>query len=244
MIMKSQETKVAVVSGAHGYLGKAIVEKLISEGFVVAGIYNSSSNESRATKSYKCDLRDEAQVRETLKVIERELGPINVSVNAAGIAPDRKPFHLSTQEDVDKQFEGNFFSGRNFLFASSEMMKKNGGVIVGITTAALLSPETSKNLGAYIPAKSALQSMLAVLRQELAASKIRVYAVAPGYMAGGMNRDIPQAFNEIIRAKSPTKKLTNPQEVAEAVSRLCLDETGTADFLTVIAPELGHPYAV
>jgi NAD(P)-dependent dehydrogenase (short-subunit alcohol dehydrogenase family) len=92
-------------------------------------------------------------------------------------------------------------------------------------------------LGAYIPAKYAVQGMLVMLREELSPQGVRVYSVAPGFMHGGMNSDVPMAFAEMIREKSDTKKLTTAVDVAERVAYLCNDKSREEKSLTFVVSE-------
>lgn len=218
--------KVVVISGANGYLGLALVERLIADGFIVAGLDRAvKSKDAAGCNIYPCDITDATAVEKALETIERELGPIYACVHAAGLAPDRKLLHTSSSEQVKEQFEVNALGGFNFITACMKYQKEHGlGVVVGITTSALASIGAMRGLGAYVPAKMALQNMLALFKQEVAQYNIRVYAVAPGFMAGGMNKHIPQAFVDIIKEKSPTKKLTERTDVAGVVSTLCSGE--------------------
>ena len=73
-----------------------------------------------------------------------------------------------------------------------------------------------------------------MLKEELAPFGVRVYSVAPDFMQGGMNSDIPQAFVEMIKEKSPTRSLIDAGNVARAVSYVCSDRAKKEDRLTFI----------
>jgi NAD(P)-dependent dehydrogenase (short-subunit alcohol dehydrogenase family) len=119
------------------------------------------------------------------------------------------------------QIDSTVLSGFNFLSSCAKRLKEyNNGVLIGITTAGVVIPEASKTMGAYIPAKFALQGMLSMFKQELSQYRVGVYSLAPGFMAGGMNSAIPKAFVEILKNKSPSKLLTIPEDVAREIVSL------------------------
>lgn len=84
--------KTAVVTGASAGIGAAIVKDFISAGINVVRLDKSLSNleqnpgnSAGKVYSFKCDVSDQKSVKETFKLIEEELGTINILVNNAGI---------------------------------------------------------------------------------------------------------------------------------------------------------------
>ena len=236
--------KIAVVSGGTGYVGSAIASQLAKDGMSVAILYNSSKESevkelltklgNNPHKAYKCDLRNYNEIESTINIIEKEMGPLYACVHAAGIRPKRKQLYLSSIEDLKEQFEGNALIGFNFISACAKRLKENKeGIIIGITTIGVLLKEEAQSLGAYIPAKYALQGMLVMFKEELSKYGIRVYSVAPGFMEEGMNNDIPKSFVEIIKEKSPNKEITTAKDVALMISKLCSDTSHTNKELNI-----------
>ena len=251
MIKKTKNaSRVAVISGSTGYVGSAIARRLATDGMRLAMLYHHASQKTveeilkalpdTGHKAYCCDIEDAAQIAETVKAIEGDLGDIYACVHAAGEKPKRKQLLLSSVEDLRDQFKVNVFGSFNFLSACALRLKEHKrGVMIGITTAGVVIPSAARSLGAYIPAKYALQGMLASFKEELKPYGVRVYSVAPGFMHGGMNSDIPKAFADMIKEKSPTKSLTSADDVADKISFLCSDEaTNVADLTILLAPEL------
>ena len=243
-------SKIAVISGSTGYVGSAVARKLAVDGMRIAMLYHRTSRKTvediltklsgSGHKTYSCNIEDDSQVAETLKAIENDLGDIYACVHAAGEKPKRKQLLLSSIEDLRDQFKMNVFGSFNFLSACAKRLKEHKrGVMVGITTAGVVVPSASRSLGAYIPAKYALQGMLASFKEELKPYGVRVYSVAPGFMHGGMNSDIPKAFADMIKEKSPTKRLASADDVANKISFLCSDEAVKVTDLTfLLAPEI------
>lgn len=246
---KQNEQKVAVVSGALGYVGSAISATLASAGFRIAALYHDSSEEDVRTflaqlpgsghQAYQCDLEDSVAVGRVLDSVEKECGTPYACIHAAGTLPKRKQLHLSTVEDLREQFEVNVFGSFNFLSACAARLKSAGrGVLIGITTASVVSQTNTKARGAYSPMKFAVQGMLVALREELAPFSVRVYSVAPGVLPGGLNKDTPAAFLDMFKSKSPTKTLASASDVAEVVSSLCSGTSAhTSDLTVLVAPE-------
>ena len=189
--------------------------------------------------SYKCDLENNKEVESTLIRIAAELGEPYAYIHAAGTGPARKKFLAVTEEDMHEQFTHTVMQSFNFFTNTAARLKTNGnGVLIGITTAGVLHSGATAGLGAYIPAKYAVQGMLTMLHNELAPHMVRVYSIAPGFMAGGMNAEIPKAFVEMIKVKSATHTITDADLVAEKIIELCDPDTTLNDFTVLIAPEL------
>ena len=249
MNTSTTQKRIAVISGAMGYVGFEVAKKLVEDGMCVAMLYHTTGQDVVSEKlsslvggghrAYKCDLRSRTDVDAVVGLIEKEMGPIYVCIHAAGVIPKLKQLHLSSLEDWEGQFETNIFGSFNFLSACALVLKEHKeGVVVGITTASVVTNINTKARGAYSVIKFALQGMLVALKEELAPSNVRVYSVAPGFMAGGMNSIMPKAFVEIVRSSSPTKTLTNASEVADKISYLCSDESlGITDLTFLLAPE-------
>lgn len=245
----SHEVRIAVVSGGTGYVGSAIVRKLAEDGLRVAILYHRATEESvreilaslpgTGHEAYQSDITDTKSVARAIQAIEERQGPLYASIHAAGVMPMRKQLHLSSVQNLREQFEPNVFGSFNFLSTCALRLKEHGrGVIVGITTAGVATDTNTKARGAYSPMKFALQGMLVSFREELAPYHVRVYSVAPGVMPGGMNKDTPQAFLDMVKESSPTKTLAGAADVADIVSFLCSDKSVDLSDLTIlIAPE-------
>jgi NAD(P)-dependent dehydrogenase (short-subunit alcohol dehydrogenase family) len=218
-------------------------------GFKIAVLYNSAPEKSAndllsslpgsGHAIYKCNLDNKNEVAQTLEKIQAEQpGIIFGCIHAAWTKPERKQLSKVTSDDILKQFNENIPASFNFISLFAEHFKKQKtGVIVGITTAGVVDPQSIGNLAGYIPAKYALQGILASYREELSEAGVQVYSVAPGFMEGGMNKDIPKAFVEIIKRKSPGKTLITPDNVAEKVAELFTEQgTGQKEFTYLITP--------
>jgi 3-oxoacyl-[acyl-carrier protein] reductase len=226
--------KVVVISGGFGYLGFAIAESFAKEGAKIAIVYNNTFPEVASTKmkslagsghkSYKCNLSVHEDTISLFNAITSDFGAIDICVHAASQKPARKKIIFVTEKEMIEQFEGTIIPSFNFLTTSAKALQEKGGVIIGITTSGVVVKEATTSMGAYIPAKYAVQGMLVALREELRATSTRVYSVAPGFMEGGMNGDIPKAFVEILRSRSKNKILITKEIVANTVVDICQNQ--------------------
>lgn len=235
--------KIAIISGASGYVGKAVAKLLHEKGFNLALISRHGISEDylvpkESYKGYSCDLSSQEEVAKMFDEIKKDFGGTDLVVHAAGLKPERKKLLLTSIDSFNAQMEQNVLASFNFLTAGGKFLQSSGGgVLAGITTIGVTRSESAKSLGAYIPAKYAVQGMLSMLKDELAPS-VRVYSLAPGFMDGGMNSSIPKAFIEIIKSKSKDHKLATGEDIANSIVELYENTSLHINDLTIeIAPE-------
>jgi NAD(P)-dependent dehydrogenase (short-subunit alcohol dehydrogenase family) len=185
--------KCAAITGASGYLGSLIASELAQRGWDIITI-------SRDDDPF-----------------QRIIHPIHACIHAAAPPLDRKPLLSLTLEEMNRHL-AVALGGAFMLAAAGVPYMPPGGVFVGITTDAIETGKAVAKMGSYIPAKYALRGFLRVLATELKPQGIRVNAVAPGFMAGGLNRDLPEAIRDL-------KAKTTREEVAATVVKLCTDIT-------------------
>jgi 3-oxoacyl-[acyl-carrier protein] reductase len=242
----SLSKKVIVISGGTGYVGSSVGKVLSEAGASIALLYHAATEEKVTAilnsftgdthRAYACDLQDEHAVITTLEMIEKEQGAIYGCVHTAAGKPLRKKFVDTPNEDFDKQVNATLRTSFNLLrHIGKRLQLHNEGVIIAITTAGVVVPQATVSLGAYTAAKYGVQGILTMLKEELRTSGVRVHSVAPGFMSGGMNSDIPLAFVEMITQKSPTKTLASSEMVALKVLALCTSHDETLTHL--LAPE-------
>ena len=117
--------KIAVISGATGYIGYETAKKLAADGMRIAMLYYGLSKEDairmvselsgEGHNAYFCDISDENAVTQVIDRIEQEMGHLYACIHAAGTLPKPKQLHLSSPADLDEQFKVNIFGTFNFL---------------------------------------------------------------------------------------------------------------------------------
>ncbi len=224
--------KTAIVTGASRGIGRAITKKLVSDGFFVAAVYNSSESLAKEleselcpnVKAYKCDVSDPKGVNETVSEIIREKKRIDVLINNAGIA-QQKLFTDITDEDWNRMIgvdlSGAFYFSRAVL---PSMINEKSGRIVNITS---MWGETGGSCEVhYSAAKAGIIGMTKALAKEVGLSGICVNAVSPGVVETDMMSAFSEADKQVLKEEIPLARLGTAQEVADTVSFLCSDGAG------------------
>ena len=249
------ENEVAIVSGGLGYIGREIGCHLAQRGYKTVLLYLSPQEDMKAIRSsfksanvyfYQCDITDSAKMKEVLDAIEEELGSISVGIHAAHSRLVRKNILDVDEVAFREQFSVGVFGGFNFLQQIAlKMRPRKKGVLIGVTTAAIecdVSADTFLGLiasktalvGGYLSSKFALKGLLTELAQSTAGLGIRVHTVAPGFVAGGLNDDLPPRLFEFLEEKSPTGQLTKVEDIAKSVIALIHPGESVKPFTVVI----------
>jgi 3-oxoacyl-[acyl-carrier protein] reductase len=219
------DKKVAVVTGGAQGIGAAIVERLASEGAFVAVV---DINEEKAAEvaakaraagveaeSYKVDVSNTEAVKTLVAEITKRFGRIDVLVNNAGITRDGLLMTMSEQ-DWDLVLAVNLKSVFNFTKAVARpMVKQKGGSIINISSVVgLMGNGGQLN---YSASKAGVIGVTKSSAKELAARNIRVNAIAPGYIQTAMTDKLDEKAREALMAHIPSKRLGQPEDVANAV---------------------------
>ncbi|KAF2801148.1 NAD(P)-binding protein [Melanomma pulvis-pyrius CBS 109.77] len=206
--------KVAVVTGAGRGIGAAIAEALAKSGANIA-ILDLSLEQLDTTKeacqthgvkveAYACDVADIGIVNATLDKIEKELGPIDVLVNNAGIL-DQRPFIMSTFDAFWRQIEVNFKGPLITIHAMlPRMRERGGGCIINIASRSG-TVDVPMTLG-YVTSKAALIRATHTLQREMELDKldpaIHIYALHPGGVltsmgSSGASKDVRDKYGDV-----------------------------------------------
>ena len=188
--------KTIVISGGTGYLGSAIIKALADYQVI----------------PFKEDITDSRAVREFAKKLP---GRIFGVIHAASAPLVRKPLLSLTEEEFTSQFSVNVIGAFHVIKYLAPLISP-GGCMIGITTKALDEAVHAPS-GSYLPAKYGLRGLLHILAEELKGMPIRVYEVAPAFMPGGLNNDMPKAVVDFIQKKSDH---TTPERVAQEILQL------------------------
>ncbi len=220
---------VALVSGGGGLLGIHVVARLQKDGFVtVACSRKLPICLDVEPYTYACDLSSEKGVYDMLAEVERTLGPVVLGVHLAQSPIVRKKITLLDEATLREQFEVPVFGGFHFLgVLARSMEKRKRGVLIGVTSSVLGDDSPRGGYGGYISAKYALRGLLCELRGALVGTSVHVYEVAPGYMKGGMNADMPERLAELLLQKTGALALTTPDDVAQTISSLARETPET-----------------
>ena len=225
--------RVALVTGGSRGIGRAIVETLAREGARVAFVYASNSaaaeevvacleGEGRAAMALQADVRDKAAADDVVAKVLDKWQRIDILVNNAGIIRDGL---LATMDPDQWQdvIDTNLTSVYNFCQAVTRpMMSQRYGRIVNMSSVA--SFYSNPGQANYAASKGGIQGFTRCIATELARRKITVNAVAPGFVMTDMTEAVRSAAEAEIKKKIASRRLGEPQDIANAVLFLASDE--------------------
>jgi NAD(P)-dependent dehydrogenase (short-subunit alcohol dehydrogenase family) len=241
--MRTFEGRRAIVTGAAGGIGSAVVAELVSAGARVAGLDSNAEAlaaiEARLSMSLAkitVDLRSVDDVRDAVGAARVALGgQIDVVVNAAGVYALAPALEVE-QEDWDVNQTVNLRSA--FFVAQAAIAQRNDNstpmAIVNISSTGAFRSGTGDAALSYSASKAGLLGLTVSMATEWASSNVRANCVVPGVIDTPMVRimDEPQAGQAWLNSRVPMKRLGMPAEVAKVVCFLASDDasyvTGTS----------------
>lgn len=218
--MTTQRSKVALVTGTSGDLGAAIAARLAAEGMEVVGLDLRPPAAGGTQHHYNCDLTDSGALRTTFEQVRSEVGPIRVLVNNAGYY-SAQPFWELQAAAIERTFAINVTAViQACQLVARQMMSMGGGAIVNVASSAGRLGSSQIDYGA---SKAAVINLTLSLGRVLAEHNIRINAVAPGLIDGGMGNYIPPQIKERHLAITPLRRAAQPHEIASVVAFLASD---------------------
>ncbi len=219
--------KVCLVTGGSRGIGKAIVVAMASAGAEVAFTYHHSKEAADALakslseekgvrcRAYQADVAVAEQMQQAVTLIEKELGPISILVNNAGITRDKSFVKMTRsmwEEVIHVDLDGVFYTTQLVV---QDMIGAGWGRIINISS--VVGQTGNFGQANYAAAKGALIAFSETLARELARKGVTVNAVAPGFIETDMVKDMPEAAINQVKAMTPMGRLGKPEEIADAV---------------------------
>lgn len=231
------EGRVAVVTGGGRGLGLAMAEALAERGADLALLdllddveqtaAALASRTGRRVVGHHVDVTDDASVRAGLDAVAGALGVPTVLVNAAGIALDHPALETSTEDWrrlIDVNLTGTFVVCREF--ARRAIDAGAAASIVNVASMSGIIVNVPQQQAAYNTSKAAVSMLTKSLAVEWLTLGVRVNAIAPGYFASDMTREVaarePEMRDEWLR-RTPAGRMGEPAELGELVAYLAGD---------------------
>ena len=205
--------KTAIVTGASSGIGAAIVASLRTEGVRVAGGARRP-DQIDADVAHELDVTDSASCELFVEECVRELGGLDVLVNAAGLALGRDPFDESSEEDERVVLETNV----NGLIRMTRLCLahlRDGGHIVHLGSVA--GRQAYPNAALYVASKFAVRGFTYALREDLLGRPIRITTVDPGLVETNFSRVRFRGDEDQARAVYEGVEAMRPEDIAECV---------------------------
>lgn len=224
--------KVVLITGSASGIGKETALLFAREGgkLVVADV-NDKAGEETAEEIRKnggdaffahLDVSNREQVKQVVKDTISKYGRIDVLINNAGIIQDALVVKM-TEEQWDRVININLKGPFNCIQGVVEQMITQGsGVIINISSVVALYGNVGQTN--YAATKSGLIGITKTLGKELGRKGIRVNAVAPGFIITPMTASVPEKILDLMKEKTPLKRLGKPEDVANTLLFLSSDE--------------------
>jgi 3-oxoacyl-[acyl-carrier protein] reductase len=236
MIETGLKDKVAIVTGAAAGIGLATARRFAQEGCRIAS-WDVKEGEAQPGGIFqKVDVTSAASVESAVEEVAARLGAPYVLINNAGILRDGQ---LVKYKDgalagvmSDEQFDAVISVNLKGVFtctraAAPRMIANGGGVILNASSVVGLYGNFGQTN--YVATKAGVVGMTKVWARELGKYHIRVNAVAPGFIATEMVRQMPEKIQQTMVGRTPLGRMGQPEDIANAYAWLASDQ---ASFIT------------
>ena len=233
--------KTAVITGALGGIGFAVLKKMYESGYNVAAMDLASEDAANerlskfgdSVKYFKGDLSSSSDREAFIDFAVKNFGRIDVLVNVAGVAPKvRNDILEMTEESYDFVMNINA-KGTMFLsqLAAKQMLSQNDDFNRYIVNISSMSAYTSSiSRGEYCISKAGVSMVTQLFADRLSNEKVLVNEIRPGIIATGMTETVKEKYDNLIDGGLlPIKRWGMPEDIANAVMSLC---SGLMDYTT------------
>ena len=227
MTPRDFHSRVVVVTGAAGGLGRSLCLRFAAAGARVAALDRDPQGlQALATEmgvrgyqvcTQACDVADAAACETALQAVRRQLGRIDVLVNNAGIA-HRSALAATRLEVIRRVMDVNFFGAVHCTLAALADLRAARGMLITISSVAGFSPLIGRT--GYAASKHALHGFFDSLRAEVEDEGVDVLLVCPAFIDTGIDRAALDGDGRpAARSRLTAGRQATPDEVADAIYR-------------------------
>jgi 3-oxoacyl-[acyl-carrier protein] reductase len=229
--MGQHDGKIAIVTGASRGIGRAIAERLASEGAAVVCVARGSNADATAAaitaaggkaSVYAADVTDGVAVDALFKTTLDQHGRLDILVSNAGITRDQLMLRMK-RSDWDEVIGTNLTATFALCQAAIKpMIKQRAGRIVAISS--VVGQMGNAGQANYAASKAGVIGFCKALAREVASRNVTVNVVAPGFIDTDMTRAVAAAAKVDWSSQIPLGRIGTPADVAAAVGFLASDE--------------------
>jgi 3-oxoacyl-[acyl-carrier protein] reductase len=230
----TDESKIALVTGASRGIGAAIADKLGAAGYIVVGTATSQSGADKISQRLThaksvgagmvLDVTQTESIEQLLKSVIEMFGAPTILVNNAGITKDNILMRMKEDEWLDVVNTNLTAVFRLCKACVRPMTKARWGRIVNISS--VVGSMGNSGQSNYSASKAGVEGFGRALAKEIGSRSITVNTVAPGFIDTDMTRDLPEANKDALLSQIPLARLGMPSEIAAVVSFLVSDAAG------------------
>ena len=234
---KSEQTRLALITGASRGIGKAIAISLASSGLKVIGTATSSEGAARISgylggmevpgMGMMVNVVDDSSVERLFSDIITNFGSPAVLVNNAGITRDNLLMRMKVDEwqsVVDTNLNSMF---RVTKLCLKGMTKARWGRIINISSVVGASGNAGQTN--YAASKAGIEGFTRSLAKEIGSRGVTVNSVAPGFIDTDMTSSLAETQVDSLLAQIPLRRLGTPEEIASVVRFLVSEK---ANYIT------------
>lgn len=214
-------TRTVLVTGGNRGIGRAIALAFAADGHRVA-VTSRSGSGPVGVLTVQSDVTDSASLDAAFRIVEAELGPVEVVVANAGITKDTLLLRMSDtdfDEVVDTNLGGAF---RVVKRASKGMLRARFGRVILISS--VVGQLGSAGQVNYASSKAGLVGFARSLTRELGGRGITANVVAPGFIESDMTAALPDDQQKDYLGRIPVGRFGSGDDVAKAVVWLASDD--------------------
>lgn len=218
--------RALITGGVHG-LGMAMAKGLGHAGAeLIVNNYSSDTlaeakaeyeSEGLKVHTYVFDVTNDVEVEKYIDIIEKEVGPIDILINNAGIIK-RVPMEDMATEDyravIDVNLTGPFIVSK---YVGRKMISRKAGKIININS--MMSELGRNTVSAYAASKGGLKMLTKNMATEWAKHNIQTNGIGPGYFATSQTAPIRvdgHPFNDFIISRTPAARWGLPSDLSGA----------------------------
>ncbi|WP_274424939.1 SDR family NAD(P)-dependent oxidoreductase [Chelativorans sp. YIM 93263] len=231
--------RMAVVTGGAAGVGRAVLERLLDDGWSVAAIDADREALAEAEDLFNgeeavflaTDVTDEDELADAFDAAVNVFGPVSALVNCAGLRRELSVEQTSAElfrEILEINLVGSFIAAQAALERMDDTL-----AIVNLSSVSGL--RANAGAMAYGASKAGVKMMTEVMAVELAGRGVRVNCVAPGIVedpASSFDADIERRRRWL--AQTPQRRCVGPGEIAAAVAYLLSSEAGSVTGHTLV----------